>query len=710
MGKEKYLAHIDEKDGREQTILEHLVNTGKIAAAFGKPFASEEEAYSCAMIHDIGKYSEAFQKRLHGGIKTDHSTAGAQLAVNVLKDPIISFCVAGHHAGLPDIGSKIDDDTTSSLYGRLKRKVENYSSYKDELILPKGNQYPKTMTSNKYDSQFYIRMLYSCLVDADFLDTEYFMSNGKIERDHFSIEPLGMKLEQYTSKWNKPKTRIDKLRNRIRNSAIDRAKKPPGLFTFTVPTGGGKTIASIAFALHHASIYKKRRVIYVIPYCSIIEQTQRTFEEIFGAQNVIAHFANVEYDTENEDENNRRYLAAENWDAPIVLTTSVQFFESLYGNRSSSCRKLHNISDSVIIFDEAQMLPVPYLIPCVDSISELICNYGCSAVLCTATQPALNQLFRKDPRFTNEKIIELCPREYSLDKEFERVTYQFDGLLNDEQLAEKMNKEKQVLCIVNNRQQAQDLFGMLDEKIAFHLSTRMTPHDRKTALSEIEKRLKSGEPCRVVSTSLIEAGVDIDFPIVYRSYSGLDSIVQAAGRCNREGKNSAQKSIVHVFDTDRNIPDLLLQNINAAKHAIAKYAEPNSPECIKTYFEFLLYVLKGEDNLDSHQIIEECCKYNFKKASDSFHIIDTDESIVYIPNKNNESLIKEYRDYGLNRNSMRLLAMDSISIPTYQFMELVKRGDVEKTDINAGILKNPLIYNERTGLSLGDVSFEKFIL
>jgi CRISPR-associated endonuclease/helicase Cas3 len=708
MNGQKYLAHIEITNGREQTVLEHLKNTASLSAQFAEPFHAANEAYACGMLHDLGKYSNAFQKRLHGGMKTDHSTAGAKVAISLLKDQYIAFCVAGHHSGLPDLGSSVDSEESGTLWARLKKNVEDFSSYQDEVVLP-PSRIPKELITTPFDSQFFIRMLYSCLVDADFLDTESFMSNDSIERMHHSIEPLRRKLNAYIEPWMHPCNALNKERCNILNAVINGANNKQGLFTLTVPTGGGKTIASMAFALQHAAVNNMSRVIYVIPYCSIIEQTQHVFENVFGNENVIAHYANVEYDTENHDESNKRYLAAENWDSPIVLTTAVQFFESLYGNKSSICRKLHNIANSVIIFDEAQMMPVSYLTPCCEAISELIRNYHCTAVLCTATQPALNRLFSKPEMLPDRNIIELYPHN-EIKPIFQRVSYQFDGNLSDEDLAQRLKSEDEVLCIVNSRDQAHDLYNLVGGDGIYHLSTRMTANDRKKILRIVKQRLLNGETCKVISTSLIEAGVDVDFPTVYRSFAGLDSIIQAGGRCNREGKQSKSNSIVHVFDTNRTIPPLLLQNIQAAKKAIEEVPDPTSEQCISKYFEFLFYTLRGEDNLDSSNAIQGSNQMKFKSVSESFHLIETSECTVYVSNEKNREAIKQYRLYGPNRQLMRLLSTDAVSIPVYQFREMVRKGDVEKVDENTGILVNELLYDCNTGLCLEDISLDEFVI
>lgn len=380
-------------------------------------------------------------------------------------------------------------------------------------------------------------MLYSCLVDADFLDTEAFMDGRGREHNETSMEQLWDRLQSYISGWFPPKGELNRQRCKILEQCIQEGEaRAPGLFSLTVPTGGGKTVASLAFALAHAKKHNLERVIYVIPYTSIIEQTAEVFREILGAENVLEHHSNVLYDLEEEADPHTISLAkaTENWDMPVVVTTAVQFFESLYACRSSQCRKLHNIAGSVVIFDEAQMLPIPYLRPCVWAISQLVEHYGVSAVLCTATQPALEPIFREF--LPQIPVQELCPPDTCQWDVFRRVTFRRAGSLTWDELAAQLNTHSQVLCIVNTRKAAQAVYGRLDGTGCFHLSTLMCPSHRKAQLREIRRRLREGLPCRVVSTSLIEAGVDVDFPIVFREQSGLDSIYRppdgATGRAS----------------------------------------------------------------------------------------------------------------------------------------------------------------------------------
>ena len=392
-------------------------------------------------------------------------------------------------------------------------------------------------------------MLFSCLVDADYQDTQNFMEGPPPRGGYSTPAALLEKLQQYIQPWWDARTELNRKRCEILQTCLDAGPAcPDGPYTLTVPTGGGKTVASLAFALTHAAARGKDRVIYVIPYTSIIDQTAEVFQKILGPENVVEHHAGVETSVPEGDADPalyRKALATENWDAPVIVTTAVQFFESLYGSRPARCRKLHNIANSVVVFDEAQTLPVPHLRPCVAAIGQLVQYYGVTAVLCTATQPALQPLFAE--LAPGLALRELRPDTAGMESVFRRTTLAMAGELSEEALTAQLNAAPQALCVVNRRATAQKLYAALAEEGRYCLTTLLCPADRKRLLREIRARLQAGLPCRVVSTSLIEAGVDVDFPAVWREEAGLDSILQAAGRCNREGRRAADSSPVTVF-------------------------------------------------------------------------------------------------------------------------------------------------------------------
>ena len=547
----QYYAHIREDaiGSREyQTVAQHLTGTAELCRGFAAAFGAEADGDLVGLTHDIGKCTEDFQNRLlNGGPVVDHATAGA-MACARRGNPYASACVAGHHGGLPDFGNmrtaRKDDGT---FYGRLlKGRDEQYL----ERCGDSGVKLPPPMASAAQklaplQASFWTRMLYSCLMDADFLDTEQFMNGERGRGGYDDIPTLLARLQAYIEPWQQPKTALNRLRCEILDTCIEAGSKPKGIYTLTVPTGGGKTVASLAFALRHAVEHGMQRVIYVIPYTSIIDQNAQVFRNILGSGNVLEHHSGVQFDLSDgaPTEDVQKALATENWDMPVVVTTAVQSFESLYADRSSQCRKLHNLANSVIIFDEAQMLPLPHLRPCVAAMASLAEQFHSAVVLCTATQPSLDDLLRTYA--PSCPVTELCPQTAALYDRFRRVTFRQAGTLTDEALAEQLSEQRQVLCIVNSRKAAQSVYALLPHEGGYHLSTLMIPAQRQALLGEIRERLRRDEPCRVVSTSLIEAGVDVDFPAVYRELAGLDSVMQAAGRCNRKGKRPAARRWCH---------------------------------------------------------------------------------------------------------------------------------------------------------------------
>lgn len=705
---DRYYAHRSE-DGRLQTVLEHLEGTAKRCGAFAAAFGAEEQGTLAGMAHDIGKFSKEFQKRLlENGPRVDHATAGAFECRS--QSPLV-FCIAGHHSGLPDMGGKTDIDSStlwSRLNGAQQGKLADCSAWKEEVVLPNGGVPPVDVTTpDKINFDFYVRMLYSCLTDADYLNTEEFMSDGRIERE--SGEPLSVlceKLNAYTDRWFPPQSELNVQRCAIleqcKAAGCDEGTKP-GVFTLTVPTGGGKTIASLAFALQHAVTHGMSRVVYVIPYTSIIEQTAGTFREILGAENVLEHHSGVLFDNTEEANIQSQKLAraTENWDMPVIVTTAVQFFESIYGNRSSSSRKLHNLANSVIIFDEAQMLPVPYLKPCVSAVSQLTAHYGASAVLCTATQPALNEIFME--YLPENPIKELCPASVYDPSAFQRVSFQKEGMLSWNTIAERMKEATQALCIVNTRKSAKALFDLLENENCFHLSTLMVPAHRRQILDEIRSRLSEGEPCCVVSTSLIEAGVDVDFPAVFREMSGLDSVLQAAGRCNREGKRQADESIVTVFTSETNVPELFRLNRDVACEVMEEVGDFSSTEAIELYFRKLRYLV-GEKQQDKNEIMELMKKYAFAAIAKKFHLIEENTRTVYIPwGEKGQNLIRRLHFGERNRALFREAGQYGVSLYQRDFAALADAGYIQPIGDNGEelwALTDMEMYSDKTGLSV----------
>lgn len=650
----QYIAH---KDGeREQTMKDHLTGTAQLSGKFAAKFGKEEWGYCCGILHDIGKYSKEFQKKIQENTNehVDHSSAGARLCMETGgMYQFMAYCIAGHHAGLPDYGNTA---VPSSLCRRLdsKQKICDYQVYKEEIEIPELHTPPFKIEKNTnpdFSMSVFIRMIYSCLVDADFLDTESFMKNGQVERKPGeSVELLLKKLESHISEWlqNTDIDTVNGRRTEILKHCLEEGKKEKGIFRLTVPTGGGKTIASLAFALRHAVEHQMDRVIYVIPYTSIIEQNAQVFREILGAENVLENHCNVDFTS--SEELKPMQLASENWDKPVVVTTNAQFFESLFGNKSSKCRKIHNIANSVIVFDEAQMLPLDFLKPCTAVMQELVENYEASFVLCTATQPALDSFFPN-----RKNIMELCPRMKEQFRFFERVTYQNIGMISKEGLAERLQREKSALCIVNTRKRAQEFYRLLQGEGVYHLSTSMYPKHRKRVLKNVRERLKEKKKCILVATSLVEAGVDLDFACVYRQIAGVDSMIQAAGRCNREGKENAAESYVYIFDfDDMKTAQSQRQQIDIAKAILADHDNIADMESITDYFA-RLYHFRGE-SLDKKDIMGEFHnpEYNFAKVGKEFKLIEKNMKTIYIGiEPEAKILLREIKQQGASKERMR---------------------------------------------------------
>ncbi len=706
MDKLRYLAHVAE-DGREQTVLAHLEGTAALCAAFAAGFDAGEQGRLAGLAHDIGKYSDTFQRRIRGSPEqVDHATAGAFECMK-LGQPLAAFAVAGHHGGLPDGGGRGDSSDQGTFFGRMSRaaqgKLVDYSAWSRELSLP-STAVPSSAV-DKLAGMFFTRMLFSCLVDADYTDTGEFMEGQTFGiGETASIEELWARLQSYISGWFPPKGELNAKRCAILEQCIRQGQeRKPGLYTLTVPTGGGKTVASLAFALAQAKARGMKRVVYVIPYTSIIEQTADTFRTILGPENVLEHHSGIQFDLPEDGvstpETERLTRAAETWDMPVVVTTAVQFFESLFSNMPSQCRKLHNLAQSVIIFDEAQMLPVPYLRPCVWAIAQLVKDYGASAVLCTATQPALSPLFQEfAPELPMEELCPIKPEEWDA---FRRVTFRKVGKLSHEELAMKLQEKGQVLCVVNTRAAAQEIFQRLTGEGNFHLSTLMYPAHRRAVLDEVRRRLREGLPCRVVSTSLIEAGVDVDFPAVYRDEAGLDSILQAAGRCNREGKRPPEDSIVTIFQGEDPPPRLFETSIGAGKIVLDHCQDVSSRAAIHTYFSTLLD-LKGAEAQDAHHILPlmESEFFPFRTVAERFHLIESPTTTVYLPLEEGAGLVELLRSGQYSRTLYRRLGQYGVSVYPQHLAALEQAGALEHLEDGSVVLRDIGLYTQTTGLTL----------
>ncbi|MFQ5481894.1 MAG: CRISPR-associated helicase Cas3', partial [Nitrospinaceae bacterium] len=668
--------------------------------------------------HDLGKYSLEFQvyiksvsgydaeAHLEGPPgKVNHSSAGALHAVQRfgVHGRVLAYLIAGHHAGLPDWFSH--NAGRAALECRLQEPTLLQKALRQDPpleILDRPG--PATRPGGK-DPALWMRMLFSCLVDADFLDTEAFMAPEKEgQRQAFpTLEQLQGRFDTYMQELMEKAadTPVNRWRREILHRCEAAADRPPGAYSITVPTGGGKTFSSLAFALRHAKRHGRRRIIYVLPFTSIIEQTAGVFREILG-EAVLEHHSNL--DPEKETPKNR--LACENWDAPLVVTTNVQFFESLFAARTSRVRKLHNIVNSVVVLDEAQLLPASFLKPILQVIQELVDHYGVTFVITTATQPALGERRSFEGRFPGLKNLqELMPDPEDLHKKFRRVDVQLPQDFNQprtwDDLAEALTNHPSVLCIVNRRDDCRDLHRRMPEG-TYHLSALMCGEHRSRVIADIRATLEQGKPLRVISTQLVEAGVDFDFPVVYRALAGLDSIAQAAGRCNREGRLSTGKVIVFIPPRPSPRGQLLTAEQTARQFLIEGVADPLEPGLFQKYFEALYW--KQLHRLDQHGILDDLkagpgCEIQFRTAAQKFQLIDESRSASVIVRFGESpkwigKLEKDDADRWLLRKLQRYL----VSIPQHTLFELLERGSLREVRSGLFVQVDRGLYHPVTGL------------
>lgn len=695
-----------------EPLADHLGEVGARAAAFAGQFGCAEMARAAGLLHDIGKVSESYQAYIssapHAGKKgPDHSTAGAREAERLygaVFGRLIAFAAAGHHAGLadyPDLRRRVCEKVLPDYAGWAAHSGE----LPDKVSLrPTGGL--QANASPGFSEVFLTRMLFSCLVDADFLATERFYTSTDWPAP-IDLATLQTRLTAYLAGRRHDDTALNRLRTRVRAHAIGKAGLEPGLFTLTVPTGGGKTLTSLAFGLEHARQHGLKRVIYVIPYTSIIEQTASVFREALGsADDVLEHHASFDWEpagqsTESADDEGPQGLAklrkaSENWDAPIIVTTAVQFFESLFARQASKCRKLHNIAQSMVILDEAQTLPLRLLRPCMAALNELATNYRTSIVLCTATQPALRvcdgftdlHLAPRGPRkkvgFEIGESRELAPDPEALAATLNaRVEISWRGpeKTADTEIVERFAEQPQMLCIVNSRRHACELFDALKADTstaegARHLTTLMCPVHRRAVLADVKARLVARLPVRLVATSLIEAGVDIDFPEVWRAIVGLDSIAQAAGRCNREWR-VAQGRVVVFEPADGTAPADLSPLIESARGVFRRGFDPLSPDGVRAYFQEI-YWRRGAGAMDAatlerrpwpilQAIADRAsdCEFEFETIAQVFRLIDDVQETVIVP-YDDAAETTLYRVAAMDRPlaaGLRKLQQYAVSIP-----------------------------------------------
>lgn len=712
------MAHVS-PEGRTHGLREHLLATADLAGEFAAAFGFRQWGRLAGLWHDLGKYAPAFQKKLEAAAsedahleargRVDHSTAGALQAVAQFQRAgrLLAYIAAGHHAGLPDWTA--GRTGRSALAPRLAdtQLLENAKAGgipEDLLDQPFPAEKPRGL-----DCAFWVRMLFSCVVDADFLDTEAFFDpeRSRLRGFYPTLSDLKGPFDAYMAR--KQAAASDTPVNRIRRNILERciaeAGAPPGCFSLTVPTGGGKTLSSMGFALHHAAAHAHRRVIYVIPYTSIVEQTADQFRAVFGDV-VVEHHSNLD-PREAENDNNRSRLACENWDAPLIVTTSVQFFESLFAARPGRCRKLHNLARSVVILDEAQLLPTEFLRPILKALDELRAHYGVTLLLSTATQPALGP--HESPGFVFkgvDGIREIVPDPAALYRNLKRVRVKRPDdpgqVVEWEELAGRAMEHLSVLCIVNRRDDARLLWSLMPRG-TIHLSALMCGAHRSRRIAEIKVRLAAGQPTRVISTQLVEAGVDLDFPVVYRAMAGLDSIAQAAGRCNREGL--LQSGTVEVFNPPTHPPaGVLRQAADIGARLLAQATDdPLAPERFTAFFREL-YWIQGEDRLDAHAILhdlkaDEGFLFSFRSAAEKFKLIDDSAQapVVVAYGEEGVTLVDQLSRMGPERWLLRKLQRYVVNLPRSLHELLRLEGAIREVHPGVFIQGHAALYDDDLG-------------
>lgn len=750
MTEQTYYAHsLNNADGTSRPVVEweplytgdgkgHLEKVAKLAGEFASKFGAEEWGYLAGLWHDLGKYSNAFQafistglgndacaETLHG--RVDHSTAGAQHARATLGQGVgdlLAYVIAGHHAGLADAFSSAGQ---SGLRDRLKRQVEEYKKNAPAALLQSpGLTLPELFTTDSaqrcgFQLSMFCRMLFSALCDADFLATEQFMSPevARIRQENGSpsLADMYAHLENYLASFDESeRTEVNRCRAEIRQAARCAATGGRGIYSFTVPTGGGKTLSSLDFALRHAIQHDMDRVIYAIPFTSIIEQTADVFRDVFqslGADVVLEHHSNLDPDAESRVAR----LVTQNWDAPLIVTTNVQLLESLFAARTSRCRKLHRIARSVIVFDEVQTLPVKFLLPCLAVMRELVEMFGCSIVLCTATQPAITQ--RSEFPIGLPDVREIIDQPADLYRRMKRVEVQNLGGQSDQAIADQIANSQQALCIVNTRPHASELFALVSSQSnsneVFHLSTFMCGAHRKRVLDQVRRRLDRGKPCRVISTQLIEAGVDIDFPVVFRALTGLDSIAQAAGRCNREGRQQLGKVFVFMPE-GRKLIGYLKSVAQTASEVMPLYDDMLAVEAIEHYFR--LHYWNQQDQWDAKSIMPmfadaQNVTFQFRTAAQEFQLIDDASRAVFVPwsvsgrRIEAEMRSRRFADNPVFQRDVLRRAQRYI-VPIYENIFRSMVGSViELLNDNLAILLNQSMYSDEVGLDLTRIGYHE---
>ncbi|MDD4832168.1 MAG: CRISPR-associated helicase Cas3' [Clostridia bacterium] len=726
----KFYAHTSEEK-EWQTLEEHLNSVAIICAGnCGKN--DEGLGYKIGLLHDLGKYQESFQDRLKGkNIRVDHATFGAQIAIERqpenLFSQIMAYVIASHHTGLNNGGTAVDIEN-NTLAARLKKKFDVNEAYHKMIEEAKFEDIQKITDNLKltiddyYQNRGYfslrfstkIRMLLSALVDADWIDSETF-SKGKQDRGiEVDFTQLLNKLNDYLSKFSAD-TPINKARKSFSNQSIKHIKSEKSLFKLDMPTGSGKTLTSIRFALNRLSEKHKKRIIYVVPYTSIIDQNAKELKKIFGEENVIEHHSNFDLEKLTPEEQEKYKFATENWDAPIIITTNLQFFESFYTNKNSRLRKLHNLRDSVICFDELQTIPLKCLKPCYEAIKILTSEYGADAVFMTATMPNPDKFI--DILSEAEDLVD-DKSDYSL---FKRSKISNIGEISLIEFCQQLDLKKSNLIVTNSKKQARIIYENIIDAKKYFLTTWLTPNDRKRIIDEIKNDLSFNIPITVVSTSLVEAGVDLDFENAYRWINGIDSILQCAGRCNREGKrNYGDTKIFWLSDVEDVKNSETMTKIQITKNLLRNFADIDQPEPCREYFEKLfenkidtITTLDFSAYFDKTKILIEDKKIpffsvRFSDYAQDFNYLDNATVDLIIKNCDSEKILKQI-EYNPTIVLKRALQKYVISIYEYELKKLLSNNCVSQTKDGTYCLEDSRYYDKNYGLKFDIEGQDNFI-
>ena len=714
----KYISHIRKNQYGEiisyQSNEEHCIGVAELAKQFASEFGMGNWGYVLGILHDKGKEKKEFQEYIQdvNGIPGHkhwtkkgkaHAYVGALLAQGLYGKVATTFfgnAICGHHAGLYDYFELEKMISSSDLPSEVQMQT-------DAIQLNKAKF---TLTENQINHL--VRVLFSCLVDADYLDTEKFMnvSSASQRGHHKKLSELLILLEDHFCKLNNNSedSTVNVIRRCVQEQCIKMSSGETGFYSLTVPTGGGKTLSSLLWAMRHAVCNGQKRIIIAIPYTSIIVQTASVLKSIFGEENVLEHHSQFTIDSIiDKDIRLKAKLASENWDYPIVVTTNVQLFESMFSNKPSDCRKLHNIANSVIILDEVQTLPTDYLQPIVDALKSYQRMFGISVLFTTASQPVLSGLIEGcNPKAAFQGIdgiTEIIPKEYALHDRLRRVCLEIDntGSTYDE-IADRLSRHDKVLCIVNTRNDAREIFKRLPkEGMTIHLSRMMCPRHVTKTIQEIKQALSDNSETviRVVATQLIEAGVDIDFPVVYRQEAGLDSILQAAGRCNREGKLDMATAYVFSLSVEHKLYGSII-DANNARLNMVNVNDWFAPETMTEYFRQLYCRKETFDKNDIKTLLYKPAEMCFAEAAKKFRLIEETGKTVYVNMDDSLELIERLKSDGITYSLMKELSQYSVNIHERDFQKLNSYEAIEEVIEGIYVVKDRAQYDENIGLRL----------